>query len=274
MSMLRLSRFSRLSVGRDLGAVAQAAALTVVLALGVAGQPARAALFEDDEARKAILDLRSKQAQSEEAQRARIADLQSQLETARRGLLDLSGQIDSLRSELAKMRGQNEQLARDLSDTQRKVADQSATLDNRLRPLEPQKVSLDGKEFQADPEEKRQFDAAMGQIRRGDFNEAVSAFSSFLTRFPASGYGDSVRFWLGNAQYGKRDYKGAIATFKAFVAANPDHPRAAESLLAIANCQIELKDNKSARKTLDDLQKAYPGSEAAKAAKERQAGLR
>ena len=44
----------------------------------------------------------------------------------------------------------------------------------------------------------------------------------------------------------RKDYKGAIATFKAFVAANPDHPRAAESLLAIANCQIELKDTKSA----------------------------
>ncbi|WP_310732470.1 tol-pal system protein YbgF [Roseateles aquatilis] len=269
--MLRLSRVTR---GFDLGAVAQAVALTAVLALGVAGQPARAALFEDDEARKAILDIRAKQAQNEEAQRARVADLQSQLETARRGLLDLSGQIDALRGELAKMRGQNEQLARDLSETQRKVADQSATLDNRLRPLEPQKVSLDGKEFQADPEEKRQFDAAMGLIRRGDFNEAVSAYTSFLQRFPASGYADSVRFWLGNAQYGKRDYKGAIATFKAFVAANPDHPRAAESQLAIANCQIELKDTKGARKTLEDLGKAYPGTEAAKAAKERLTALR
>ena len=269
MSMLRLSR----SIPFAPGAVVKATMLGVLLALSAAG-PARAALFDDDEARKAILDLRAKMAQNEEAQRARVADLQAQLETARRGLLDLSGQIDGLKSELAKLRGQNEQLARDLSDTQRKVSDQSATLDNRLRPLEPQKVSLDGKEFQADPEEKRQFDAAMGLIRRGDFNEAVSAFSTFLTRFPASGYSDSVRFWLGNAQYGKRDYKGAIATFKSFVAANPEHPRAAESLLAIANCQIELKDTKSARKTLDDLQKAYPGPEAAKAAKERQAGLR
>ncbi len=269
MSMLRFHRSLPFAPTRS----AQAVLLGVLMALGAAG-PARAALFEDDEARKAILDLRTKMAQNDEAQRARVTDLQGQLETARRGLLDLSGQIEALKSELARMRGQNEQLARDLSETQRKVADQSATLDNRLRPLEPQKVSLDGKEFQADPEEKRQFDAAMGLIRRGDFNEATSAFTSFLTRFPASGFSDSVRFWLGNAQYGKRDYKGAIATFKSFVAANPDHPRAAESLLAIANCQIELKDTKSARKTLDDLQKAYPGSEAAKAAKERAAGLR
>ena len=184
MSMLRLSR----SIPFAPGAVVKATMLGVLLALSAAG-PARAALFDDDEARKAILDLRAKMTQNEEAQRARVADLQAQLETARRGLLDLSGHIDGLKSELAKLRGQNEQLARDLSDTQRKVTDQSATLDNRLRPLEPQKVSLDGKEFQADPEEKRQFDAAMGLIRRGDFNEAVSAFSTFLTRFPASGSG-------------------------------------------------------------------------------------
>lgn len=260
MSMLRFPRPRALMVG-------------VALAWTVMA-PAQAALFEDDEARKAILDLRAKQSQSEDAQRARIEQLQNQLATTQRGLLDLSGQIDGLRAEIAKLRGQNEQLARDLSETQRKVSDQSATLDNRLRPLEPQKVSVDGKEFQADPEEKRQFDAAMGLIRNGDFNEAVSAYTSFLQRFPASGYGDSVRFWLGNAQYGKRDYKSAIATFKAFVASNPDHARAPESLLAIANCQVELKDTKTARKTLDDLIKAYPNSEAARAAKERIASLR
>ena len=54
----------------------------------------------------------------------------------------------------------------------------------------------------------------------------------------------------------------------------PDHPRAPEAVLSIANCQIELKDNASARKTLDDLVKAYPQSEAASAARERLARLR
>ncbi|HVE53150.1 MAG TPA: tol-pal system protein YbgF, partial [Ramlibacter sp.] len=41
-----------------------------------------------------------------------------------------------------------------------------------------------------------------------------------------------------------------------------------------ANCQIELKDAASARRTLDDLVKAYPQSEAAVAARERLARLR
>jgi len=42
----------------------------------------------------------------------------------------------------------------------------------------------------------------------------------------------------------------------------------------MANCQVELKDAKSARKTLEDLVKAYPQAEAASVAKERLAKLK
>lgn len=249
----------------------------LALAAALCSLPAHA-LFEDDEARKAILDLRTRVQQNEEAQRKSAeqqnALAQEQIAPLRRSLLDLNAQIEALRSEVAKLRGQNEQLARDLSETQRKLADQSQSLETRLRPLEPQKVVLDGREFQAGPDEKTQYEAAMALVRRGDFAEAATALAAFQRRFPSSGYGDSVRFWLGNALYGKRDYKEAIATFKAFVAANPAHPRAAEAMLAMANCQIELKEVKGARRSLEDLLKAYPGTEAAQAAKERLASLK
>ena len=246
----------------------------MALAMGAAfTQPARAGLFEDDEARKAILDLRAKVQANEDAAKRRDeqfnALVQDQLQPLRRSMLDLNGQIDTLRAEIAKLRGANEQLARDLADTQRKLTDQSQSVEARFKPLEPQKVSLDGREFQVSPDERSQYEAAIGLVRRGDFAEAVAALNAFLKRYPASGYTDSVRFWLGNAQYGKRDYKDAIATFKAFIAGNADHPRAGEALLALANCQIELKDNKGARRSLEDLVKAYPATEAAQAAKER-----
>ena len=52
------------------------------------------------------------------------------------------------------------------------------------------------------------------------------------------------------------------------------HPRAPEAVLSIANCQIELKDNAGARRSLDQLIKTYPQSEAAAAAKERLSRLR
>ncbi len=54
----------------------------------------------------------------------------------------------------------------------------------------------------------------------------------------------------------------------------PDHAKAPEAVLSIANCQIELKDMKGARRTLEDLAKAYPQSEAAQAGKERLARIK
>jgi TolA-binding protein len=58
------------------------------------------------------------------------------------------------------------------------------------------------------------------------------------------------------------------------MSAAPAHLRAPEALLAIANCQIELKETKGARTTLDELIKAYPQSEAATVGKERLAKLK
>jgi tol-pal system protein YbgF len=95
-----------------------------------------------------------------------------------------------------------------------------------------------------------------------------------LARWPTTGYGASATFWLGNALYGKRDYKGAVTAFRALVKASPDHPKAPEALLALANSQAEMKDPRSARRTIDELLKAYPDSEAAIAGKERLASLK
>jgi tol-pal system protein YbgF len=125
-----------------------------------------------------------------------------------------------------------------------------------------------------DPAEQRDFDGAITAFRKGDFVASQSLFTEFLRRYPASGYKPAALFWLGNSQYANRDYRGAIANFRALLQQSPEHPRAPEAVLSIANCQIELKDNAGARRTLDELVKAYPQSEAANAAKERLARLR
>ena len=80
--------------------------------------------------------------------------------------------------------------------------------------------------------------------------------------------------WLGNAQYATRNYKEAITNFRSLLTAAPNHARAPEAMLSIANCQIELKDTRAARTTLESLIKTYPQSEAAHAGKERLARLK
>ena len=255
-------------------------ASAVLLAAGAA----QAGLFDDEEARKAILDLRARIQASDDASRARLAEavaaaalanaqsnaqMLEQIGQLRRSLLDLNGQLETQRADNAKLRGAQEQFLRDLSELQRKQKDTVQAVEDRVRKLEPVKVTLDGKEFMAEPEEKRVHDQAMATLRAGEFDKASAALSSFLTRFAGSGYSESARFWLGNALYGKKDYKEAIATFRALVVSAPESPRAPEALLALANCQIEMKDNRGARKTLDELVKSYPASEAAAAGKER-----
>jgi tol-pal system protein YbgF len=253
----------------------------LVVAACAAAAPVRAALFEDDEARRAILELRARVERIEQEQRTRgdeqsrqIAQANEQLAQLRRSLLELNNTIETLRGEIARMRGQDEQLARDVAELQRRQKDAITGVDERIRKLEPQKVSLDGKEFYAEADEKRLFDEAMAAFRSSDFDVAIGGFKSFLARFPGSGYRPSSLFWLGNAQYAKRDYKEAITSFRAVVASAPAHAKAPEALLAAANCQVELKDRAGARRTLDELLREYPKSEAAQAGRERLASLR
>jgi tol-pal system protein YbgF len=264
-------------VAADRRVVRWAAPALLVLLLAGLTPATHAGLFDDDEARKAILDLRARITASEarEAELSKAnAQLLEQTQSLRRSLLELNAQLEAMRGEMARMRGSDEQLMRDVVELQRRQKDITQGVDDRIRKLEPQKVSLDGREFLADAEEKRQFDEALAAFRSGAFEKAAVQFGGFIRRFPTSGYVDSARFWLGNAHYGKREYKEAIAAFRALVSASPEHARAPEALLAIANCQIESKDPKAARKTIDELAKAYPNSEAAQAGKERLAAIK
>ncbi len=243
--------------------------ITRLLFLSCWAATASAGLFDDEEARKAILDLRQRvdavRSLAEQGA-SRAADDNASL---RRSLLDLQSQIELLRAEIAKLRGLNEQLSRDLAEVQRRQKDIVQGVDDRLRQFEPLKVTLDGREFIVEPAEKKDFEAALAVFRKSDFVAAQPLFIELMRRYPQSGYTTSALFWLGNAQYATRDYKEAMINFRAQLARDAEHLRASEALLSIANCQIELKDTRGARKTLEDLIKAYPQSEAAGVAKER-----
>lgn len=237
---------------------------------GVIMGSAQAALFEDDEARRAILDLRQRLEATQRALKAQSDD-NTQL---RRVLVDLQGQLDQLQAEVRTARGAQEQLARDLAEVQMRQRDAQSGLEERMRRFEPVNVKIDGMEFQAEPSEKREFEAAMDVFRKGDFAAAQASLQRFVNRYPLSGYQPTALFWLGNASYANKDYKSSLAQFRQMLTLAPMHPRVPEALLAVSNAQIELKDTKAARKTLEDLIKAHPQSDAAQAAKERLPKLR
>ncbi len=246
---------------------------TVCFSALIALSSAHAGLFDDEEARRAILDLRQKVEAAKVDTDQKFADQlkRSTDESAqlRRSLLDLQSEIEGLRAELAKLKGQNEQSVRDLADIQKRQKDMTQSVDDRLRRFEPGKVTLDGREFMAEPVERRDYEAALAMFRKGEFGAVQVVFVDFLSRYANSGYRSSALFWLGNAQYATKDYKEAMANFRNLVVGAPDHQRAPEAMLAIANCQLELKDTKGARKTLEELLVNFPNTDAAAAGKER-----
>ena len=119
------------------------------LACVAAAGSAHAGLFDDEEARKAIVDLRSRMAQIDDAAKSRATELgtaqtaqkqnhdalMEQLTTLRRSLLDLNNQMEAMRGELAKLRGNDEQFSRELAEIQRRQRDAGQALDDRFRSM-------------------------------------------------------------------------------------------------------------------------------------------
>ena len=232
----------------------------VALAAGVLlSLNATAALFEDTDARRAILELRE-----------RVERQGEEIQNFQRSLLEQQNQFEALREETARLRGEKEELTQEL----RRAQELSQGVDDRLKKFEPTKVKVDGVEFVADPAETKAYEDALAVFRKGEFGAASTAFNDFIKRNPKSGYVVPSLFWLGNSQYANRDYNNAIKNFNILLSKAPNHMRAADSMLSVANCQLDLKDLKAARKTLSDVVKNYPHTEAASAASERLAKLK
>ena len=291
--------------------------LCALVFLGLGASTSQAALFEDDEARRAILDLRQRletqrQAQiqsSDQILQKSLDQTQKQIELLRKQIeadssqakqdgrlaaLQLQSQIEAIKQEIANLRGEREQLLREINLLQRAQKDAGLDIEDRFQKLyermakqenpaavkeEASKanklsVQVDGFEFLADPEEKRDFEAAFVLFRKGDFSAAAKEFGQFVKTYSVSGYKPSALYWLGSSKFARRDFNEAIAQLRNLATDYPNHARTPEAMLTIGNAQIEIKQSKEARKTFNELLKLYPATEAAAAAKDRLAQLK
>lgn len=224
-----------------------------VAAFSLASLSAHAALFGDDEARRAILEVRTK--------------LDSKADAS--AVLDLANQNEQLRREIARLNGQIEVLTNELSNAQQRQKDFYTDLDNRLRKLEPQTVSVDGQDALVGQSEQKDYDAALTLFKSGDYKKSGAAFTDFIQRYPQSAYAPSAQYWIGNALYAQRDYRDAISAQQTLLKKYPDNPKAADAMLNIASSYMELKDRAAAKKTLQSLVSKYPNAPSAQTAKER-----
>jgi tol-pal system protein YbgF len=205
------------------------------------------ALFSDDEARKAILDLRKSLATTQ---------------------LELQSQIDKLKTENAELRGKVEELEKQGEDISTSQKTYYQDLDTRLGNFEPRTITIEGVSGTVQPGEKKAYDDALKAFQAGNLKKAEDGFAAFTVKYPKSPYLPLALYWSGNSKYANKDYAGAISQLQNLIKKYPNHPRIPTAMVTLGNSQLESGNKAAAKKTFGDIIAKYPGTEAAKDAQQ------
>jgi len=282
--------------------VSKSAAAALAFVALAAAAPAAAGLFDDEEARRRIDNLRQELAQQGKDNEARIARLEESIRNI--GVVELLRQLEQINTEIARLRGQLEVLSNENQQVQKRQRDFYLDLDSRLKRLEGSGASSPGattappaassapaagtkpsatsdsgpaprSSAPADPaREMKAYDTASNLFRRNDFASAVDAFRAFVKDYPQSQLAPNAGYWIGISYANLKDYRAALAAQEEVLARYPQSPKAPDALLAIAAMQVEQGDLGSARNTLEDIIARFPATEAAGKARTRLAAIR
>ncbi|MDR1994136.1 tol-pal system protein YbgF [Azonexus sp.] len=228
-------------------------------ALALPVSPVWAGMFDDNEARQRVEDLRGN-----------LDALTERVERIGRNQIDFVNQSEVFKTELADIRGQLEVLLNELEMAQKRQRDFYIDLDTRLRKLEaaPQPPEA-GRPAAADPvQEGRDYEAALDLFKARKYKEANTAFMAFTKAWPGSSMLPSVHFWIASGYYQLKNFAAAADTFAMIATTWPSDVRAPDALLAQGNALTESGDTKGARGVLETLVAQYPNTAAAQTAKQ------
>jgi tol-pal system protein YbgF len=211
------------------------------------------ALFSDDEARKAILDLRKTLVTTQ---------------------LELQNQIEKLKADNAELRGKIEDLEKQGEDINSSQKTYYQDLDNRLGNFEPRTATIEGVTGTVQPNEKKAYDDALKAFQAGSLKKADEGFTAFAAKFPKSPYLPLALYWSGNSKYANKDYAGAINQLQSLIKKYPNHPRIPAAMVTLGNAQLESGNKTAAKKTFAEIVSKYPDTEAAKDAQQLLAALK
>ena len=207
------------------------------------------AIFSDDEARKAILEIRKS------------------VQASQGAILDLQNQIEKLRTENAQLRGQIESLQKQTDDLTKNQKTYYQDLDNRLTRFEPQTIEVEGVTGVVQAGERSAYEEALNAFQNNQVKKADSDLTAFIRKYPSSPYLPLALFWSGNTKYALKDYNGSINQLQTLITRFPGHQRVPAAMLTLGNANLESGKKAVAKKVLSDLIAKYPDSEAAKEAK-------
>jgi tol-pal system protein YbgF len=214
-------------------------------------------------------------AASGQASRAELEQRVAQLErlVENQGLLELAQQIETLNADVRSLRGSLEELQYAVKQGKEQQRAQYLDLDKRLQAVEESASRLSAAAAGATPDPSADYQAAFDLLKAGKYPEARAGFDSFLAAHPEHELASNARYWLGEAYYVERDYRGALAAFDRVFSDYPQARKAPDALLKSGYCQYELARYTEARATLERVMSDYPDSPASRDAATRLARM-
>lgn len=237
----------------------------LIAALGAV--QAQAGVFDDEEARRQVTDLKIK--------------TEARFDQQAKAQLDLASQIQRQAEEIARLRGQVETLTYELETAKKRQQDFYLDLDSRLRKYETPPAAAasndpagNGTPANAKPagdpaREGQEYEAALNQFKAGKYKEAAASFGEFVQKYPDSSLAPNAQYWLGNAWYAQHNCTKAIEAQSVVTTKYADSAKAPDAWLAIATCQQELGNPTGVKRSLETVITKYPTSPAAESAKAR-----
>jgi len=238
----------------------------------------QAALFDDTEARKKILEVESQSLADHELQAAEIEDLNKRLSAQSESMLNMQNEMELLKQEISELRGALEVANHALATAERRQKDLYADTDKRIRRLEggagvdsvgvlPSSPEVGGNAANVDAYQA--YKAAYGLSQGAKHKEAFDAYNAFIKKYPDSKYTPDAIYGVGYSQFALKNYKSSIASQQKLLAVYPNSAKAPNAMYSIANSQIQLGQINSAKKVLRSLIAKHPAAEVVPSAKKR-----
>lgn len=233
----------------------------------------RATQAQTTEIQKSLTEQKTKLVELIRSADQRVAELNKKIEQAegilRRSNVDFFQQLQTIQNVISKASGRVETIERTLEvqkrdldaareETNRKFAAMELRARQEKEKAPPPPAALDP---------TAAYEATQRDLQSGRFDKAVDGYLQLIQQFPKHPKMEDIQFGLGEAYYGKRDFKLALAEYSRFYQDFATSERAPEALFRLAKCYEELGNYQTAVLSLKVIVKKFKKSSFAKDAK-------
>ncbi|CAA6824164.1 MAG: Unknown protein [uncultured Thiotrichaceae bacterium] len=213
-------------------------------------------------------------------QASAISELYQRLESMGKEIDELRGENETLRKGLGDLRQSQKQTFLALDERIKKQASAKATAAPQARaaiparppvkkePVKPAPVAAQKPATPTKVNVKADYNQAYATLKR-DHGIGIKAFENFLKKYPTDPLAENAHYWIGEAKYSKKDYRGAIDSFIVVLNKYKKGRKAPDAAVKLGYSFYAVKDWNLARRTFNDVLRYFPKSNAAKLAQKR-----